>query len=459
LKPLPGKLLSDLLLKRLKPSLHKAYSHFNRYIPTGLIYLKLSFRISAIALNKMKSNNMTQYKKLRPVSIFDTTLRDGEQSPGYSLTLEQKVQLAQQLEELGVNTIETGFPMSSKVDFEATREICKLLKKAQPCGFARAKREDIEACAQAMTDAVKPQIELASVGSDIHMSYKRKVTREQIIHEATDAIKCAKSFGFKDISLALEDATRGDREFMKNLIGSGLELGITAIAIPDTVGCCLPEEFRALIQELRDFTGPDIRISIHCHNDMGLAVANSIAGLMGGADEVQTTLCGIGERAGNACLEELIAVLSTKQNVLHCVHTVVNHKLYDTCHYLIDLLNLKLPRHKAIVGENAFSSEAGMHQQGLIKHRFTYEWLRAEDYGTSPKMVVGRHSGRHLLHQCLLEQGVRPLDDVLVDKLYNIITESDTPELYNIPQILLERYNGLQEETYGTHNLPEEVEN
>lgn len=401
---------------------------------------------------------MTKYKDLRQISIFDTTLRDGEQAPGYSLTMEQKVQTAKQLEDLGVNVIETGFPMSSKVDFEATREICKQLRRASPCGFARAKREDIEACAKAMSEAVNPQIELASVGSDIHMFYKRKVTREQVIGEAKDAIKCAKSFGFEDISLALEDATRGDIEFMKTLIGSGMELGITAIAIPDTVGCCLPEEFKALIKTLRDFTGPEIRISVHCHNDMGLAVANSIAGLMGGADEVQTTLCGIGERAGNTSLEELISVLSTKQDVLHCVHTVVNHKLYDACHFLANMIGLNLPRHKAIIGENAFSSEAGMHLQGLIKYRFTYEWLRAEDYGAESKMVIGRHSGRHILRQHLLEQGVHDLDHVLVDKIYNLITESDNPELYNVSEILLERYNELKASAYDSHFVPQAVE-
>lgn len=387
---------------------------------------------------------MVSLDKFRPLYIFDTTLRDGEQAPGYSMTVEQKVKLAEELENLGVNTIETGFPISSPVDFEATKEICKLLKKAQPCAFSRTASKDIEACAKAMAAAANPQIELGTVASDIHMLYKRRMTREQVVQEAMDGINCAKAMGFKDISLGLEDASRGDMEFMKRLIGEAIEHGITAIAVPDTVGCCVPDEFYALVKQLKEFVGNDIRISIHCHDDMGLAVANSVAGIIAGADEVQTTLCGIGERAGNASLEELIAILNTKRDTLHRVHDIISHKLYAACKLLSEMLDLKLPFHKPIVGRNAFASEAGMHHQGLLKHRFTYEWLRAEDYGTTHRMMLGRHSGRNIIRNRLLEGGIKDIDHRVVDCIYEEIVREPNAERFNYPEFLVERYNTLE---------------
>jgi len=385
----------------------------------------------------------TDAHRLRHIGIFDTTLRDGEQAPGYSLTVEQKVQLALRLEELGVNTIECGFPMSSPVDFEATREMCKLLRRARPCGFARALTADVEACAKAMKHAANPQIEIASVGSDIHILYKRETTRERVVAEALAAIDCARANGFTDISIAAEDATRSDFEFLKQLIGASIERGARTLAIPDTVGACIPEEFFALIRDLRSFVGPDIRISVHCHNDMGLAVANSVAGIQAGADEVQTTLCGIGERAGNTSLEELIVVLNSKVGTLHRVHDVIHHRLYDTCMTLAGFLGLELPAHKPVLGENAFSSEAGMHQQGLIKHRFTYEHLRAEDYGTVPRMVLGRHSGRTLIRQRLRDDGIREIHDHLVDKLYEQMINDPDHRRYSQPGMLGAMYGAL----------------
>jgi 2-isopropylmalate synthase len=389
---------------------------------------------------------MVNLHKLRPLSIFDTTLRDGEQAPGYSMTVEQKVRLALELENLGINTIETGFPVSSAIDFEATREICKLLKKAQPCAFSRAASKDIENCSRAMKDASNPQIEIATVASDIHMFYKRKMTRDLVVKEAVEAVDCAKAMGFKDISLGLEDATRGDLKFLKKLIGETIERGATVMVVPDTVGCCLPDEFYKLISQLREFVGDDVKISVHCHDDMGLAVANSIAGIMAGADEVQTTLCGIGERAGNASLEELIAILNTKRDTLHRVHDIISHKIYAACNLLIEMLELKLALHKAIIGHNAFSSEAGMHQQGLLKSRFTYEWLRAEDYGTIQRIAIGRHSGRNIIKKQLMERGIQDIEHCVVDYLYEEIVNDSELEKYNSANFLVERYNTLKDQ-------------
>lgn len=382
---------------------------------------------------------------LRHVNIFDTTLRDGEQAPGYALAIDQKIKIAEASEHLGVNTIETGFPASSPVDFEATREICRILSRATPCGFARAVKEDIDACAKSMSDASHPQIELASVGSDIHIKYKRGVTREQIIREAIEAIEHAKAVGFRDISLALEDATRGDMAFMKQLISEGIAHGITAIAVPDTVGCCLPAEYYALVRQLREFVGPDLRISSHCHNDLGLAVANSLAGIEAGADEVQTTMCGIGERAGNASMEELVAALTYKSDQLHCTHDIVTHRLLDSCLLVADYLQLSVPLHKPIIGRNAFATEAGMHQQGVMKYRFTYEFMRAENFGAESKTVIGRHSGRNILRQRLMRAGVKQVSSAVLDAVYTAIMSEDDVASYNDAQLLVEKYRLLSE--------------
>lgn len=384
---------------------------------------------------------------LKHVNIFDTTLRDGEQAPGYALNIEQKVKIALASENLGVNTIETGFPASSPIDFEATQEICRVLGRATPCGFARATKEDIDACAKSMADATNPQIELASVGSDIHIKYKRSATREQIIREAVEAIDHAKVVGFTDISLALEDATRSDMAFMKQLIGEAIERGITAIAIPDTVGCCLPGEYYGLIKELRDFVGEDTRISAHCHNDLGLAVANSIAGIEAGANEVQATMCGIGERAGNASLEELVAVLTYKIDSLHRTHDIVTHRLHETCSLVADYLNLSIPLHKPIIGSNAFATEAGMHQQGVLKYRFTYEFMRAENFGAESKTIIGRHSGRSILRQRLVRADIKKVNPAVLDALYTAIMIEDNVARYNDPRLLVEKYQLLSEKS------------
>jgi 2-isopropylmalate synthase len=382
---------------------------------------------------------------LRHVSIFDTTLRDGEQAPGYSLSVDQKLAIAETVERLGVNTIEIGFPASSPTDFEAARQICRTLRRATPCAFSRSVKQDVAACAEAMADAVNPLIQIATVGSDIHIKYKREITRQQVIKEAVDAVDHAKMVGFEQISLAIEDATRSDITFLKELIGRGIERGITNVVIPDTVGCSLPDEFYLLIKEIRAFVGEGIRISMHCHNDLGLAVANSLAGIKAGGDEVQTTLCGIGERAGNTSVEELVAVLTSKASQLKCRHDIIQHRLYDACTQLSSFIGLTIPAHKSILGRNAFATEAGMHQQAVLKHRFTYEFMRAEDFGAESKIVIGRHSGRNILRHRLLAMGVKEPDPALIDQLYEAIMNEPEVEKYNTPIRLLERYHSISE--------------
>jgi 2-isopropylmalate synthase len=403
-------------------------------------------QIQAAQFSRYRCHSLMEklMKLIKHVSIFDTTLRDGEQAPGYSLTTGQKVGIAEACERLGVNTIEVGFPASSPDDFESARQICKALNRAVPCGFARTVAADIDACAESMQSAANPRIQLASVGSDIHIKYKRGITRQQVVQETVDAIDHAKHVGFRDISLLLEDATRSDLLFMKQLIGAGIEHGIMSIVVPDTVGYCLPGEYYALVKELRDFVGEDIQISAHCHNDLGLAVANSIAGIEAGADEVQATLCGIGERAGNASMEEIVAILCHKGEHLHRTHDIVQHRLHETCSLVASHLNLNIPLHKPIIGRNAFSTEAGMHQQGIMKYRFTYEFMRAADFGAESRMIIGRHSGRNILRQNLASAGIKEIDSTVLDRVYAAIMSDGHADRYNDPKLLMEQYR-LQE--------------
>ena len=383
----------------------------------------------------------------RHINFFDTTLRDGEQAPSYSMTLEQKVELAALSEGLGVNIIEVGFPNSSPNDFEAARQISASLTRATPCVFARATNEDIMACAKATLKASRRQIQIATLGSDIHIRYKRAITHQKVLDEAQRALGLARAQGFDDISLAIEDATRSDFEFLKQLLDIGLKGGVTTFAIPDTVGCCLPQEFGALIGKIRAYIGENIRISIHCHNDLGLAVANTLAGIAEGGDEVQVTMGGIGERAGNANMEELVAILNYKAPVLRVTHDMIQHRLYAAVNKLADFLQLNIPAHKPIVGRNAFATEAGMHQQGVMKHRFTYEFMRAEDFGAESRTMVGRHSGRNILRHRLLQSGIRTVSPSALDLLYNQIMAEEHVDRYNDVQLLRRTYESVAAST------------
>ena len=386
----------------------------------------------------------------RHINFFDTTLRDGEQAPSYSMTLEQKVELAALSEGLGVNIIEVGFPSSSPTDFEAARQISASLTRATPCVFARAIDEDIMACAKATEKASRRQIQIATLGSEIHIRYKRGMTHQKVLDEAQRAIALAHAQGFDDISLAIEDATRSDFEFLKQLLDIGLKGGVTTFAIPDTVGCCLPQEFGDLIGKIRAYIGENIHISIHCHNDLGLAVANTLAGIAAGGDEIQVTMGGIGERAGNANMEELVAILNYKAPILRVTHDMIQHRLFAAVNRLAEFVQLKIPAHKPIVGHNAFATEAGMHQQGMMKYRFTYEFMRAEDFGTESRTVVGRHSGRNILRHRLLQSGVRSVIQSALDRLYNQIMAEQHIERYNDVQLLRQTYESVLGATTGT---------
>ncbi|MCL4168779.1 UNVERIFIED_CONTAM: hypothetical protein GTU68_059853, partial [Idotea baltica] len=315
------------------------------------------------------------------VQIFDTTLRDGEQVPGCKLDTAQKLVIAERLDVLGVNVIEAGFPVSSPGDFKSVSEIAKVVKNATVCGLTRAVENDIKVAAEALKNAKHPRIHTGIGTSDSHIKYKFNTTREKVIERGVKAVAYAKSF-VEDVEFYAEDAGRTDNEFLAKVCEQMIKAGATVLNIPDTTGYCLPEEYGAKIKYLREnVKGIDnVIISCHCHNDLGLATANSIAGVINGARQIECTINGIGERAGNTALEEVVMVL--KQHPYLNLETSVNSKLlYDTSIMVREKMGMPVQPNKAIVGANAFAHSSGIHQDGVIKNRETYEIMDPEDVG------------------------------------------------------------------------------
>ncbi len=332
------------------------------------------------------------------VQIFDTTLRDGEQVPGCKLDTKQKLVIAERLDELGVDVIEAGFPISSPGDFNSVSEIAKLVQNATVCGLTRAVKKDIEVAAEALKYAKKPRIHTGIGTSDSHIKYKFNSNREAIIERAVDAVKYAKTF-VEDIEFYAEDAGRTDNDFLARICEEVIKAGATVLNIPDTTGYCLPEEYGAKIKYLRDnVTGIHKAIlSCHCHNDLGLATANSIAGVINGARQIECTINGVGERAGNTSLEEVVMIL--RQHPYLNLDTNINSKLlYDTSLMVSQKMGMPVQPNKAIVGSNAFAHSSGIHQDGVIKNRETYEIMDPEDVGvTESSIVLTARSGRAAL--------------------------------------------------------------
>lgn len=342
------------------------------------------------------------------IRIFDTTLRDGEQSPGCSMNLQEKLTLARQLERLGVDVIEAGFPIASEGDFESVQAIAKEIEGSIVCGLARTAEVDVDRAAKAVESANHPRIHTFIATSDIHLEHKLRMTREQVLAEVDRAVRQARG-AVADVEFSAEDATRSDRDYLVEVFSTAVAAGATTLNVPDTVGYTTPREYGELIKYLRArVAGAENAIfSVHCHNDLGLAVANSLAAVHAGARQIECTVNGIGERAGNTSLEEVVMAIKTRSEEFDGLDTGVNtQEIYSSSRLLSSVTGVQVQPNKAIVGDNAFAHEAGIHQDGVLKAAITYEIMTPASIGrASNELVLGKHSGRHAFRDRLEELG------------------------------------------------------
>jgi 2-isopropylmalate synthase len=363
-------------------------------------------------------------KKKDSIIFFDTTLRDGEQSPGASMNISEKLDIAHQLARLGVDVIEAGFPISSPGDFEAVKLVAKSVKGPVIAGLSRANEKDITACWNAVKFAKKPRIHTFIATSDIHIKSKLRKTREEVLDIAVKAVRFAKKY-CDDIEFSAEDAVRSDFDYLCSVVEAVIEAGANTVNIPDTVGYAIPEEFGMMIRNIRTHVRNIDKavISVHCHNDLGLAVANSLAALANGAGQVECTINGIGERAGNAALEEIAMALNTRKKYFDRSSNIMTKEIYKASRLVSTLTGIQVQPNKAIVGANAFSHEAGIHQDGVLKERLTYEIMDPESLGIpSNQLVLGKHSGRHALVRRLKDLGYE-IKANEVDSIFNSFKE------------------------------------
>ncbi|HEX6859902.1 MAG TPA: 2-isopropylmalate synthase [Caulobacteraceae bacterium] len=341
------------------------------------------------------------------VVIFDTTMRDGEQSPGASMSLDEKLELAKILEEMGVDVIEAGFPIASNGDFEAVREIARIVTESTVCGLARAAAADIDRCAEAIRPAARGRIHTFLSTSPVHMKYKLQMEPEQVLEAVTRSVTHARNL-CEDVEWSAEDATRTEREFLYRCVEAAIRAGATTINLPDTVGYSYPDEYAAMFRDvIEKVPGADgVIFSAHCHNDLGLAVANSISAVTGGARQIECAINGIGERAGNAALEEVVMALKVRGDVLPYETKIDTQHITRASRYVSAITGFPVQFNKAIVGKNAFAHESGIHQDGMLKNHETYEIMRPEDVGQgATNLVMGKHSGRHAFREKLKALG------------------------------------------------------
>jgi len=364
-------------------------------------------------------NPSLQPTKPELVRIFDTTLRDGEQSPGVSLTAAAKLQIAEQLARLGVDVLEAGFPVSSPGDMNAVQKIARNVGQAKrnnkhglivdPPGIAamaRANSTDIDSAWRGVRDAIYPRIHIVLATSDLHLEYKLRKTRPEVIEMARSSVAYARNL-CNDVEFSPEDATRSDRDFMVQVLEAAVEAGATTLNIPDTVGYAMPEEYGALIGFIhRHFASADVTVSAHCHDDLGMATANTLAGLVNGARQIEGTINGIGERAGNACMTETVMALRTRAPLFNLETNIITKEIWQTSRLVSDLTGMVVQPNKAIVGANAFAHQAGIHQDGMLKNKRTYEIMDPSDVGVSESLLVlGKLSGRNALRSKLEKLG------------------------------------------------------
>jgi 2-isopropylmalate synthase len=353
------------------------------------------------------------------LTIFDTTLRDGEQSPGASMNLAEKLEMAHALKDLGVDVIEAGFPIASPGDFEAVQAISRQVHGPVICGLARCNPDDIDRAWQAIQDAPRPRIHVFLATSAIHREFKLRMSRDEIVARAVEGVKRAKDL-CADIEFSPEDAARTELDFLAEVVERAVEAGATTVNIPDTVGYAVPAQYAAAIRHLKQHVRgiEKIVLSVHCHNDLGLAVANSLAAVQEGARQIECTINGIGERAGNCALEEVVMAVRTRQDYFNLATGINTKLLYPTSRKLSRITGIQVQRNKAVVGQNAFAHEAGIHQDGMLKDRSTYEIMRPEDVGLPrTELVLGKHSGRHALGQRVQELGYH-IDPAALQKVF-----------------------------------------
>jgi len=392
---------------------------------------------------------------MRVIKIFDTTLRDGEQSPGASMNVDEKIQLAKQLVRLGVDIIEAGFPIASPGDFEAVKKIANEVRGAVIAGLARAREEDIRRAFEAVKDAPQRRIHTFHSTSDIHLKYQFRVSREEALKRSVEMVKLARSL-VEDVEFSPMDATRTELPYLLDVVLAVIEAGASTVNIPDTVGYTTPTEFGSMIGAIRERIGDRAIISVHCHNDLGLAVANSLAAIMNGAGQVECTVNGIGERAGNCSMEEVVMNLKTRKDFYGATTNINTLEIIRTSRLLTRITGIPVQPNKAIVGANAFAHESGIHQDGLLKEKMTYEIMRPEDIGLKQtELVLGKHSGRHAFKERLRELGYELSDeeietaflkfkhladqkkDIFDDDIATLVSEevSKIPETYSLADL------------------------
>jgi len=403
----------------------------------------------------------------RYIKIFDTTLRDGEQSPGASMTLAQKVEMAEALESLGVDVIEAGFPVSSKVQFQAVQEISSLLKKATVAGLARCVRKDIDAVYESLKNAAHPMLHVFIATSPLHREYKLKKDCSEILASIAEHLDYARTL-FDRIEFSPEDASRTEHDFLLEVIDTAIEHGATTINIPDTVGFAMPQEFGKLIELIVERT-PAIKngtvdLSVHCHNDLGLALANSLSAVLAGANQVEVTLNGIGERAGNCALEELVMSLEVRRDIYDVDNNIRKEYLYPTGKLLQNLTGMVFPRNKPVFGDNVFMHESGIHQHGVLSNRETYEIMNPATIGRSTEsLVMGRHSGKHAMKEKLEHYNIKLSEEqfqkvfekfsVLADKKKEVYDEDLFSIVSTVLGSFIDGYRLMYFHVYTGNNL------
>jgi len=376
---------------------------------------------------------------VRRITIFDTTLRDGEQSPGIALAPDEKAEIAEQLERLGVDVIEAGFAVSSPGDFEGVQAVARVVERTTVASLCRTKKEDIDASAEALADAQRSRLHVFLATSKIHMEKKLRMEPAEVVEQARWAVGYAAELA-DEVEFSCEDATRSDPRFVAQVAREVIRAGATTVNLPDTVGYCLPEEHASFLLEVQHLC-PELRevsLSVHCHNDLGLAVANSLAGVQAGATQIECTLNGLGERAGNAALEEVVMALKVRQSAFE-VETGVNPREIGAASLLVSrLTGYALQRNKAIVGANAFAHEAGIHQDGMLKDSATYQIMDPEELGLRMTLPLGKHSGRHAFALACADLGYRLEGEELNDAFARFKRLADTQKHVSVHDVFTE---------------------